>query len=180
MAANRGVSNQIQSEQSSLCQHVDCSPAETRTGRRGFKALSFLIFGWCHTSEGCWVKNDNAPDGTADVFRVTVGVIGNPLFPCLFHDCPIIKALSPLPGFCPPVYTDQRTLGPSLRYRLKRSFREKVKWRNAFTTPLSHVTNSVFCSVNLVNVGFGAADCRFISLGIIQPPQKNLIINVRV
>lgn len=137
-------------------------------GPRSFEALAFLIFAWFHTSKGRGVKNDDAPDGTADVFRVTVEVVGNPLFPCLFHDRPIIKALSCLP----PVYTDQRTLGPSLRCRLKRSFCEKVKWRNAFTPPRSHVTTSVFCSVKLLTVGFGAANCRFILLGIIQPPQK--------
>lgn len=120
-------------------------------GPRSFKALSCLILGWFHTSKGRWVRNHDAPDGTADVFRVTVEVVGNPLFPCLFHDRPIIKAPSCLPGLCPPVYTDQRTPGPSLRYRLKRSFRKKVKRWNAFTTPRSHVSSSVFCSVKLVN-----------------------------
>lgn len=173
MAANRGVSNQIQNEQSKASVSMQTAAQQRYEWADG--ALNSVISDICR-----WVRNDDAPDGTADVFRVTVEVVGNPLFPCLFHDRPIIKALSCLPGFCPPVYTDQRTLGPSLRYRLIRSFREKVKWWNAFTTPRSHVTNSVFCSVKLVNVGFGAANCRFILLGIVQPPQKNtLIVNVR-
>lgn len=117
---------------------------------------------------------------TADVFRVTVEVVGNPLFPCLFHDRPIIKALSCLPGFSPPVYTDQRTLGPSLRYRLKRSFREKVKWRNAFTSSESH---DQLCLLLCEAPKRWVWSCKFYldSSKPPPPPKKNTpIINVRV
>lgn len=83
--------------------------------------------------------------------HLKVEVLGNPLVSCFFSEPSQSNNQSSRlsVSFCPPIYTDQRTLGgelreqePNLRYQLKRSFSEKVKSRNTFTSSRSHVTNS--------------------------------------